>query len=205
MDLNNIDLNDPKVKRVALIIFVGVAAAFLVVWFNIRPLLDEVSRLEDEYANKRDRLTEIRQVTTNLHSLEENVREIEQRRDSLRNMFLHTTDIPDLIGKLAQLAVEEGFLASSFRPLVNESINEEYYQGEKYEVVLKGGYHEIGKFLEKIMAMDLIITISDLTLTTEPGLISKLNDEDYLESRPKNETIESVVAEFKLITYSINR
>ncbi|ERP30908.1 type 4a pilus biogenesis protein PilO [Chitinivibrio alkaliphilus] len=205
MDLRNIDLNDPVVKRVVLIIFAGIGGAFLLSWFAIKPLYGEIESLESEYAGKRDRLTEIRQVTTNLASLEESVRDIERRRDSLQNMFFESANVPDLIGTLAKMAVEEGFLTSSFKPLPNQTISHEYYSGMVYEVVLRGGYHEIGRFIEKILGMDLIINISDLNLRTEPSLVSKLNNRDYMDSRQKNRSIESVLAEFKLVTYSINR
>ncbi|MGM0443586.1 MAG: type 4a pilus biogenesis protein PilO [Fibrobacterota bacterium] len=205
MDINNIDLNDPKVKRVLIILFAGFLGVAGIIWFKIKPLYEEMDDLNATYIEKRDRLIEIRQVTTNIGKLRQSVEEIERKRDSLREMFLDSTDIPDLIGTLAKLAVEEGFLTSSFKPLVNEPIEEEYYSGRKYKVVLRGGFHEIGSFIEKILGLDLIVNISNLTIKADPSLRSRMSKPDYLSQKSPKDDIESVIAEFNLITYSINR
>lgn len=198
----DIDINDPKVQRVLLIVLVGIVISGILIWFQILPTMKEYSVKEKERNEKQARVTQIKNVISELKSLKESVKRLQFETDSLEQMFLDKSDISALMNDLARIAAREGIKAASFKPDTKKTVTKPYYIEKKYEVVLIGGYHQIGSFLEELTKLDLILKVSDMKIEENKNLKSLISKLKLKEFGDLDKDLPSVQATFYLTTFS---
>lgn len=200
----DIDINDPKVQRVLIILLVGIVVSGVLVWFQILPISKDYALKDKERNEKRAQVTRIKNVISELESLKASVHKLEYECDSLRQMFLDKSDMSLLMNDLARIAAREGIKASNFKP-DPKSVERKYYTEKKYKVVLIGGYHQIGSFLEELTKLDLILKVSDMKIEENKGLksvLAKLNLKEYGEL---DAAVPSIQSTFYLTTFSYKK
>lgn len=200
----DIDFNDPKVQRVLIILLVGIVVSGVLVWFQILPTSKEYAVKEKEHNEKRAQVTKIKNVVSELKSLKASVEKLEYECDSLRQMFLDKSDMSSLMNDLARIAAREGIKAANFKP-EPEAIEREYYVEKKYKVVLIGGYHQIGSFLEELTKLDLILKVSDMKIEENKGLKTLLAKLKLKEYGALDKAVPSIQSTFYLTTFSYKK
>lgn len=202
MAINDIDINDPKVQRVLIIVFVGILVSGALVWFDILPTNKTLTEKIAERDTKSEKLISIKNKLDKLKNLEEKVEILKQECDSLEQMFLGKSDISTLINDLARIAARIGIKASNFKPDDKKTVHRQYYTEKKYQVTLIGGYHQIGRFLEELTKLDLILKVSDMKVEENKGLSSLLAKMKIKEFGDLEKELPSIQATFYVTTFS---
>lgn len=201
----DIDINDPKVQRVLIILLIGIVVSSGIVWFLILPVSKEFSGLETERDEKRRRVTGIKNVISELKNLESDVKRLEYECDSLKQKFLDNSDISSLLNNLARIAASEGLKASDFKPDEDnkrKKVIRPYYIEQRYQVVLIGGYHQIGSFLEELTKLDLILKVSDMKIEPSEGSKELYKNLSLKEYGNLEQVVPSIKSTFYLTTFS---
>ncbi len=156
------DFRDPKTQK----LLMGVLAFFVVVYFWY-------SRVYTSYSQQ------LTQMTQEYETMITNLKNVEMKSKSLEALKLEYTELLDKYGEIEQLLPEvkqipsflvqlhtasslTGTKISKIEPLPISPEN--FYNVASFEIEMKGGYHDFGKFLGYVANFPFIANISDITI-----------------------------------------
>ncbi len=157
----------PRTQRI--LIFAGALAALLVlyVYFLYWPRSQELAGKREAISNslqERDRLSAL---AANLERAKEEKRELEALLNEVAAHLPNQTEIPNLLSNISSLGRESGLEVMLFR-LRPENFKD-FYAEVPVEMSVRGRYHQVAVFFDKVRRMNRIVNIADITLK-EPEL-----------------------------------
>lgn len=195
------DFNDIKTKRAAVIIFLGIVAAGLIWYFQIKPQSGNLSELKATTTRKQEELNKILVLRPQLEKMRVDVANLQKEMDSLEAIFPINPDVPGLITSITKVAREQYIAITNFRP--TGTVAKEFYVENHYEMSVLGSYHNIGSFFARIANFDLLVNIDRTNVRVGSTLTTDLqNFERYGGDRSADKMIRSVQVSFRITTYS---
>jgi len=98
----------------------------------------------------------------NLPLYESRLKELTERLNSARAMLPDTPDVPQFLSQIGAIAREVNLVIERFEPQTEVPLD--FYAETRFAVQVRGSYHEIGAFLDRVSHMDRIVNVSDLTM-----------------------------------------
>ncbi|RLB30856.1 MAG: hypothetical protein DRG87_03960 [Deltaproteobacteria bacterium] len=147
-----------------IIIFVGtvvvLVAAF--VFLVYLPKTDEIKNLKAdiEQLEAQIRLAAIR--TKNLKKLESDLAGIEEDLKFALRLLPTSSEIPSLLKNITKLGNESNLDFLLFSPL--KEIPKELYVEIPVSVEVRGNYHDVAQFFDKVGKLDRIVNVVDITM-----------------------------------------
>lgn len=195
------DFRDPKTQK----LLMGVLAFFVVVYFWY-------SRVYTSYSQQ------LTQMTQEYETMITNLKNVEMKSKSLEALKLEYTELLDKYGEIEQLLPEvkqipsflvqlhtasslTGTKISKIEPLPISP--ESFYNVASFEIEMKGGYHDFGKFLGYVANFPFIANISDITINSNEVAsfgAGQTETDPRMEEQNKKPT---VTASFVLSTYFV--
>ncbi|MFG6667282.1 type 4a pilus biogenesis protein PilO [Halomonas sp. HNIBRBA4712] len=121
----------------------------------------EEARLLSDYRVKASEVALLPNVQNQLETLETHM-------TRMRAMLPTSVEIPSLLDSISDAAVDNRLTIEGIRlgaPVVNE-----HYIEHPLDIQVRGGFHQLGRFIADISQLARIVTQHDLTLaSTEPG------------------------------------
>jgi Tfp pilus assembly protein PilO len=189
-----LDMKDPNVKNVLVAVFiVGIAVYVWVDQFYI-PMRDSITELTEKKERLDAELVRLNALKPQLDRLRRESAALEKQLDSLRNIFPDNKEVAKLIRQLTTVNRDNSIVTTKFTPLPD--VVQEYYVENKYNVAIAGDYHNIGRFFSSLANFQLIVNLTNVSITANPNY--KRNDPDA----PMFEDIPSLFANFELTTFS---
>ena len=93
---------------------------------------------------------------------EARLNELTTRLADARAMLPDHSDVPQFLSQTGAIAKEVGLLIERFEP--RPEIPFDFYAESRFALQVRGTYHEIGLFLDRVGRMDRIVNISDLIM-----------------------------------------
>ncbi len=156
-----IDLNE-KPWYVALI--VGVVLGVILFWvmnsYVFKPIREEIAGLEENISKLEREIEKGRAAKRDLPKLEEEIRNLELELDRLRRILPTRRETDTLLKKLKQLTEIGHFELVRFTP--QGFIDRDFFLEWPIKVQLRGTYHELGMFFDRLSRFSRIINVSDL-------------------------------------------
>jgi type IV pilus assembly protein PilO len=153
------------VKQRLLALAVAVALLGAAYWYL---LYDPTAK---QIASQRGRLGTLEGEVTTLRAIEAKNREFEQmikekrvQLEAARQQLPGEKEIPKLLEEIARFGKEAGIEFISFRPGVE--VTKDFYNEVPMSLALRGPYHNVGLFLDKISHYPRIISVSNLAMGT---------------------------------------
>jgi type IV pilus assembly protein PilO len=197
----NIDINDKKTQRGIGIIFLGIVAAGLIWYLQIKDMSVELKDLKATTAKKEEELNKILALRPHLENMRITVENLQREMDSLERMFPSTPDVPGLITNLTKVARAQRITVMNFKPV--GTLQKEYYKENYYEMTILGSYHSVGSFFAQIANFDLLVNVDRINLRSSGMLATDLQEwEKYKGRKGTDELIRSVQVSFRTTTYS---
>lgn len=193
--LQNIDFKDKKTQIAILAVIASIAIFYGWYSYIYVDKVTEAERLQKALKKKQHELNEINTNRTQLSLLREEVFELDNVLDSLKLMFPDEREVSTLVKDIHVELYKSGINSKKFVPL--PPIPKEFYVENQYKMSVVGGYHELAEFFAYLANLDLIINLSEISIVMNPEIRSSINN--FKENSSK---IESVVANFKLTTFS---
>lgn len=198
---NIMDLSNIKTIRTVIIILIGVIAAGLIGYFQIRVKLEELNNLKATAIQKNEELNKILTLKPQLDRMRIEVARLQQEMDSLEAIFPRDPDVPGLITNIIRVTRAEKISTMSFKP--NGTLKKDYYVENYYDMTALGSYHNVGDFFAQIANFDLLVNIDKVNVRISPTLTNDLqNFEKYKGQKDADEMINSIQIAFRLTTYS---
>ena len=140
------------------VVFVLLAALYWYVWYKpavaqIEEKLSRQSQLEVEHEKLKNTLKDRKKLT-------EDIAEFEARFKEATTQLPEEKEIPELLRQVSNLGRDSGLEITLFRQQA-ETL-QDLHAEVPVEMSVRGGYHQIALFFEKVRRLDRIVNISDI-------------------------------------------
>jgi type IV pilus assembly protein PilO len=128
-----------------------------------------VAEVQSDIALRQTRLTALRsdidkgvKTARQLPQFEVQVKTLEQRLESLRQVLPEEKDVADTLRRIQGLATKSNLQLQKFQP--GKVVQQSIYAEIPYKLQAEGTYHNLGYFFDQISKFPRIINISDISL-----------------------------------------
>lgn len=92
-----------------------------------------------------------------------------KQMEAIENRFFQIRDLDQLLGDLSKLAANDNVVITGSKPLSDQAkaLPEPYqkkYFPVSYELILAGGYHDFGKFINDVEQFEKLILIREISI-----------------------------------------
>jgi type IV pilus assembly protein PilO len=196
------DFRDPKTQK----LLMGVLAFFVVVYFWYSRVYSsynaKLAQMTQEYETMITNLKNVEMKSKSLEALKLEYAELLDKYDEIEQLLPEVKQIPSFLVQLHTASSLTGTKINKIEPL---PINpESFYNVASFEIEMKGGYHEFGKFLGYVANFPFIANISDITIKANE--VAKFGTNQVEETDPRmseQNKKPTVSATFVLSTYFV--
>lgn len=121
-----------------------------------------IKRLNNDLSNKQAKLNENEAIARNLPRFKQEVEKLNQRLGRVVQELPNSREIPNLLETINNLGAVNGLEVIFIRP--QNDVDKEFYAEVPISIKVKGGYHEMGLFLDAVSKLPRIINVSDITM-----------------------------------------
>ena len=137
----------------------------LAVWFSlISPTLDSIDSAEARNTDLTTKRNAVRARAANRAAFEARLEDLAGKLKQALKELPNGREIPGLLSEIDGLARKSGLDVRKFQPL--PEVMHEYYAEVPVQVIMDGGYHEIGIFFDRVSMMSRIVSVSDIDMGT---------------------------------------
>jgi type IV pilus assembly protein PilO len=159
-------VNASPAQKIALGTIAVAAIVGFAYFFMISPEQGKVAVLEAQNRGVQAELQQARTALTELMRFRRETADVERTLEATREKLPTEREIPPLYRTLSESAFQAGLEVAVFQP--KEPKAQDYYTEIPIAMGVEGGYHQLGKFFEKVATIPRIVTISDLKVVGMP-------------------------------------
>ena len=195
MKKSKIDLKNPKIRNPLVVLLIAIGAVF--VWYNsfYMDVKDQLEQAQKQVESKESEWRTIQALIPQQETLRKELVRAEAELDSLRAMFPDQREVPRLIRELSSVGLASRIVTTKFTPLPD--VEQEYYIENRYNVAVAGMYHNLGEFFAFLANFPLVINLSSMIISANPGYEEAIKRDDPIEV-----FVPSVLATFEMTTFS---
>ena len=146
-----------------ILVLVIVVLIFGGYWYSFyRGKAKTIDRLRGDLSNKQATLNENEAIARNLPRFKEEVEKLNQRLGRVVLELPNSREIPNLLETINNLGAVNGLDVVYIRP--QNDIDKGFYAEVPIAIKVKGGYHELGLFLDAVSKLPRIINVSDVSM-----------------------------------------
>src|SRR5512143_4358170 len=157
-----------KVGLLAILVLAILAAGALLDWKDQYDTLeharDEEGKLREQYAQKKAK-------AVNYDLYVQQLKEIEQSFGALLKQLPNKSEMDALLTDINQAGLGRGLQFELFKPAAQERMAE-FYAELPIAVKITGNYHDMGAFASDIAQLPRIVTLNDIAINNEKGVLS---------------------------------
>ena len=187
----NFDLKNPATQKLVLSVLAAVALLGVFFFTHLVPFgfqnqQERLKGLKAEYERKSTDLARARATVADLPRFEAEYGQLHEQWMLAAELLPTDRDLPTVLRKISLSGQQNGVQFQVFRPASPRS--ETYYSEMPMQIVVQGGYHQVGSFLAELANLRRIVTVSGIRLKSAPGTDSRV----------------TTSAEFTASAYSLN-
>ena len=153
-----------QIATFALLSALTAGAAFQVL---IGPMRAELATREARLSDVQSDVARASSTALRLPALRKDIADLEHQLVASTAVLPDEKDAQDVLRQLHELASDSSLSIASFTPKV--VADKPQYSEWPIELGLNGGYHDLGRFFERIANLPLLISVSDLHLKAKEG------------------------------------
>ena len=174
-DLRRLNLRDignwplaPKIGVLALLFLAIIAAGAFLDWKDGYQALDQSreqeAKLKEQYASKKAK-------AINYELYRQQLAEIEQSFGALVKQLPNRAEMDALLTDINQAGLGRGLQFELFKPAAQEKLAD-FYAELPINIRITGNYHDMGAFASDIAQLPRIVTLNDVAIANEKGVLS---------------------------------
>jgi type IV pilus assembly protein PilO len=149
--------------RKFLLVLVMVLLIFGLYWqFAYKGKAKTIDRLRSDLSNKQAKLNENEAIARNLPRFKEEVQKLNLQLGMVVQELPNKREIPNLLETISNLGALNGLEVIYIKP--QNDVDQGFYAEVPIAIKVKGGYHEVGLFLDALSRLPRIINVSDITM-----------------------------------------
>jgi type IV pilus assembly protein PilO len=131
----------------------------------LSPARAEITTLRASLTELDAEVMRARQIATRLPAAQREVRALEVALHETQAVLPDEKDPQDVLRSIYELARDSFLEVSSFKP--KAVVTKAQYSEWPIELGLEGGYHDLGRFFDRIATMSRLMSVSDLQIRTQ--------------------------------------
>ncbi|MGM0417730.1 MAG: type 4a pilus biogenesis protein PilO [Thermodesulfobacteriota bacterium] len=174
-----------KLNNLTKIQKIGIFAGTIVVivgfytWFFYLPRTEEIDRLEKKEQTLATQVATAKRKAARLDSVRKELEERKEEYTLVMNALPDTREIPGILSSLSESAKESGLELLKLTPGAETA--KDFYAEIPVAMTIKGSFHQIALFFDKVSRFDRIVDIrsSNLDLSNENEIMASCNAVTY--------------------------
>ncbi len=184
----------------------GVLAFFVVVYFWYSRVYTsynaELAQMTQEYETMITNLKNVEMKSKSLEALKLEYAELLDKYDEIEQLLPEVKQIPSFLVQLHTASSLTGTKINKIEPL--PIAPESFYNVASFEIEMKGGFHDFGKFLGYVANFPFIANISDIIIKANEVAKFGTNQVEEVDPRMREQNKKPTVsATFVLSTYFV--
>lgn len=171
MNIGFLDISEANKK--ILIMVAGVVIALIFdIFFIFFPLVGKSYKLKAKIISSSKDLSYLKQQISSLDNIKKRLENLKTEQVKYGKGFPKEEEIPALLGNISTIAGKLGIEIIAVKPVRMAFQEEAKSVGELFREVLveiyaKGGYHQMGQFINKLETLDKFMEIRDIEITAD--------------------------------------
>ncbi|NOY62975.1 MAG: type 4a pilus biogenesis protein PilO [Gammaproteobacteria bacterium] len=165
-ELQNLDLSEvgdwPVPIKTGAVILVCAAVLAAGVWFDAREQMTVLESAQKKEIEIKEEYEIKQHKAANLEDYKEQMVEMERDFGTMLRQLPSKTEVAELLVDISQAGLSNGLEFELFKPEREKPI--EFYAELPIKIVVKGSYHEFGKFVSDVVALPRIVTLQDISI-----------------------------------------
>jgi type IV pilus assembly protein PilO len=152
----------PIAKNKKVLIFSSLLIIPLLLFYLllIQPAQDEIAALQKQVQTSSDELNKVRKAARELPKHEQDFLKAKEIFELTSVLLPKSQEIPDLLRNISDLGRQSGLDFLSFIPGVETP--KDFYAEIPLDIKIRGPYHNLGLFLDKISKLERIVTVNNV-------------------------------------------
>jgi type IV pilus assembly protein PilO len=168
----------PTPKKVIILAFILVVIAGLYLYVFFLPGRNELNIARIEMSRLTKELNESKAITRELQKFKEQIAKLNEELKTALTQLPNEKEIPEILKNISSLGKESNLEFTLFRPKPEEP--QQFYAKVPIELVVLGGYHNIGLFFDKVSKLPRIINVVDFNMTRAKDVKGKISETENL-------------------------
>ena len=156
----------PVVPRVAVLLVLVTVILLAGWWFLWNEQLDTLAARQQEEIKLRDEFVAKKTQAVNLDLYTQQLTEIDRSFGALLKQLPNKSEVESLLVEINQSGMGRGLQFDLFKP--GQEIVKDFYAELPINVRLTGSYHDFGAFAGDIARLSRIVTLNNISITTNP-------------------------------------
>lgn len=163
MALNiNIDIimKRPVEQKILILAGVLIFIFLLYIWLGYLPKRKELAMQEGELNKQVTKLNQLKGIASDLPKFREEVQKLEERLKEALVKLPNKSEIPSFLLDVSNQGKEVGLEFALFKP--KSEVRKGLYAEVPVDVKVRGTYHELGTFFDRVSKLPRIVNIRDI-------------------------------------------
>ena len=154
-----------KVQRILIFsgVFIAIIAIFVFVFF--KPKLAKISNLKAQLKKLEQKLVVAKKNAADLKKFQKKMQEAEVQYKIAMRALPEKEEIPSLLTSISRSGQDVGLEFLSFEP--KSEVRKEFYAEIPVAMQVKGGYHDLAIFFDKVARLSRIVNIKNIEMGRE--------------------------------------
>ena len=159
--------------RIAILAGTLIVFAALFIWLVYLPKTEQIAETEASIEELNVKLDRAKTQRKRLPKVRKEKKQVDLQFEAALKLLPNDKEIPELLTKITKLAVDSNLDVPIFQP--QNIITKGFYSEVPISLNLKGSYHNVAMFFEKVGNMDRIMNIQNVTMKPEKERSTTLN------------------------------
>ncbi len=155
-------LNLDKRVKISILVAIFILPAFLFYLFSFKPQTVKIEQLQRQVSAASDELKIARKAARDLPKIKKELEEIQKEFDATAVLLPKSQEIPNLLRNISDLGKSAGLDFLKFTPGVE--IPKDFYAEIPIDITIRGPYHNLGLFLDKVSKLERIVTVNNINI-----------------------------------------
>jgi type IV pilus assembly protein PilO len=151
-----------KVQRILIFSSVFVAIVAIFVFLLYKPKLEQISNLSKQLKTLENKLVVARKNAADLEKFQKKMQAAEVQFKSAMSALPEKEEIPSLLTSISRSGQDVGLDFLLFEP--KSEIRKEFYAEIPVAMLVKGGYHDLAIFFDKVARLSRIVNIKNIKM-----------------------------------------
>lgn len=151
-----------KVQRILIFSSVFVAIVAIFVFLLYKPKLEQISNLKKQLKTLENKLVVAKKNAADLEKFQKKMQAAEVQFKSAMSALPEKEEIPSLLTSISRSGQDVGLDFLLFEP--KSEIRKEFYAEIPVAMQVKGGYHDLAIFFDKVARLSRIVNIKNIKM-----------------------------------------
>jgi type IV pilus assembly protein PilO len=151
-----------KVQRILIFSSVFIAVVAIFVFLLYKPKLEQISNLKKQLKTLENKLVVAKKNAADLEKFQKKMQEAEVQFKTAMKALPEKEEIPSLLTSISRSGQDVGLDFLLFEP--KSEIRKEFYAEIPVAMLVKGGYHDLAIFFDKVARLSRIVNIKNIKM-----------------------------------------